>query len=292
MDLFEEAAPGTVAEAFKKLLTEKHLYQYVEVDTAFVVEGAALLHREWIQSSALSSSQVPDKKKIEQDGMKILDRQWLPLDPAQFRLPPYSDSEIHFELPTIHTFCPTCEKVWPFNPVYDGISRAGHENTTSQWFFLGYQCQSCKGPAIRFLVRRDGLRLRLAGRDPIEVVPVPGFLPKAHSKYYGTAIVAHHAGQTLAGLFLLRVFIEQFWRSRPEIQELLKQDPRTSGEKQGEIYQATLPVDFRSRFPSLSDIYGSLSAVMHSADDSAELFSDSRRKIEEHFDAKRVFKIT
>ena len=33
MQAFDEAAPGPVLEAFKKLLTEKHLYQYVEVDT-------------------------------------------------------------------------------------------------------------------------------------------------------------------------------------------------------------------------------------------------------------------
>ena len=33
MQAFDETAPGPVSEAFKKLLTEKHLYQYVEVDT-------------------------------------------------------------------------------------------------------------------------------------------------------------------------------------------------------------------------------------------------------------------
>jgi hypothetical protein len=33
MQAFDETAPGPVSEAFKKLLTEKHLCQYVEVDT-------------------------------------------------------------------------------------------------------------------------------------------------------------------------------------------------------------------------------------------------------------------
>jgi hypothetical protein len=255
MHLFEKGAPGAVAAAFKKLLTEKHLYQYVEVDTDFVAKGAAMLEEDYAQSMGPTTSHVPSVEEIQEEVMGVLDRRWVPLDPTQLMEPPYSDKQIHFGLPTIHTFCQTCDKLWPFNPVYDGVAYAAYEDSTYQWFFLGYQCQSCKGPPMRFLVRRDGLKLRLSGRDPIEVVPVPVFLPKAHSKYYSTAIIAHHAGQTLAGLFLLRVLIEQFWRSLPAMQDLLKQDPRATGERQGEVYQATLPVDFRSRFPSLSDVY-------------------------------------
>ena len=141
-------------------------------------------------------------------------------------------------------------------------------------------------------MRREGLKIRLSGRDPIEVVSLPEFLPKAQSKYYSNARIAHHAGQTLAGLFLLRVFIEQFWRSLPVMQALLKQDSRTPGEKQGEAYQGTLPKDFRSRFSSLSEVYSNLSAGMHSAEATAELFDDACRKIEEHFDARRLYRIS
>jgi hypothetical protein len=292
MHAFEEATPAAVSDVFRRLLTEKHLYQCVEVDTGFVAKIAAVLYEDYIACSGPRTSSMPDLEDIQNEGMQVLDRQWLPLDPTLLAEPSCSDSEIRFTLPTIHTFCQECDERWPFNPVYEGMSCPGCEKTTDQWFFLAYQCQSCKSLAIRFLVRREGLKLKLSGRDPLEVVPLPKFLPKAHSKYYSNALIAHHAGQTLAGLFLLRVFIEQFWRSLPAAEALLKQDPRATGEKQGEAYQGTLSVDFRSRFPSLSEVYGRLSAAMHSAEVTADLFDDSCRKIEEHFDARRVYKIS
>jgi hypothetical protein len=161
-----------------------------------------------------------------------------------------------------------------------------------QWFFLAYQCQQCKGLPVHFLVARKGLKLTLAGRGPIEVLPTPKVLPKHHAKYFSDAIVAHHAGQTLAGLFLLRVFIEQCWHTTPAVQELLNNDPRAPGERQGDTYQATLPSDFKARFPSLKDIYSRLSEAIHAADANASLFEEASAKIVEHFEARRLFKIT
>jgi hypothetical protein len=99
-------------------------------------------------------------------------------------------------------------------------------------------------------MRREALKLRLAGRDPIEILPTPKVLPKAPSKYYSDAIIAHHAGQTLAGLFLLRVFVEQYWRTVPAVQALLTEEPRATGERQGDAYQSSLPTDFKNRFLS------------------------------------------
>jgi hypothetical protein len=144
---------------------------------------------------------------------------------------------------------------------------------------------------VYFLVRREDLKLRLCGRDPIEAVPPPKVLPGSHSKFYSDAQIAHHAGQTLAGIFLLRTFIEQFWRSVPEVQELIKQQARATGDEQATAYQAMLPPDFKSRFPSLSDVYGQLSTAMHEAKADAALFEDCCAKIVEHFEARRLFKI-
>jgi hypothetical protein len=56
-------------------------------------------------------------------------------------------------------------------------------------------------------------------------------------------------------------------------------------------YQNTLPPDFKNRFPSLSDIYGKLSAAMHQADANGGWFEESCQKVEEHFDARRLFKM-
>ena len=161
----------------------------------------------------------------------------------------------------------------------------------SQWYFFGYQCQQCKGPAVRFMVRREGLKLRLVGRDPIEAVPAPSVLPKATRKFFGDAQIAYHAGQTLAGVFLLRTFIEQFWRSLPQVQSLIQQQPRATGDEQGATYQATLPEEVKRNFPSLSAIYGRLSAAMHEGNGDGALFEASCAEIVEHFEARKLFKV-
>jgi len=95
--------------------------------------------------------------------------------------------------------------------------------------------------------------------------------------------------QTLAGLFLLRVFIEQFWKTVPAVRELILKQSKATGDEQGDAYQSTLPQDFKSRFPSLKEVYGKLSAAIHLADENAALFDDSCSKIEKHFEARRLF---
>ena len=68
--------------------------------------------------------------------------------------------------------------------------------------------------------------------------------------------------------------------------------PKATGDEQGDAYQSTLPQDFKSRFPSLKDVYGKLSAAIHSADENAALFDDSCSKVKKHFEARRLFEIT
>src|SRR4030042_4379170 len=132
------------------------------------------------------------------------------------------------------------------------------------------------------MIRRKGLKLNLEGRSPIEHVAVPKVIPKKQDKYYSDAIIAHNSGQTLAGLFLLRTFIEQYIRnlynrSELPVDQLIEQ------------YMASLPTDFKSRFPSLQDMYSQLSEAIHMATASEELFASTVEKINRHFDAKRLF---
>jgi hypothetical protein len=124
-----------------------------------------------------------------------------------------------------------------------------------------------------------------------EVLPTPKVLPKPRGRFYGNALIAYHAGQTLAAIFTLRTFIEQFWRSLPQVQALIKQQPRATGDEQGQEYQATLPDDFKNRFPSLPEIYGKLSAAMHEANPDGGLFEDSCNELIEHFEARKLFKL-
>jgi hypothetical protein len=103
--------------------------------------------------------------------------------------------------------------------------------------------------------------------------------------------MAHNAGQTLAGIFLLRVFIEQFWRAHPAVQAELVKAPHLRGDEMADVYAATLPEDFRARFPRLKDCYDSVSGAMHTANASTEVFEKCSTDLVEHFEARRLFKI-
>jgi hypothetical protein len=294
MDKMQQEMRQAVANAFQQLLSEKHLYQYVEVDTSLISTVAKTIHS-GMRPAILSTGRMIKRSTLEDAEAYCRGKTtviWHPSGVITNGIPGFDAGfdPLEFELPTINTFCNVCQQRPPFNPVPESsfwVCGAGQD----EFFYLGYRCQQCKGQPIRFLVRREGLKLRLAGRYPLEVLPTPKVLPKGVSKYFGNALIAHHAGQTLAGLFLLRVFIEQFWRTVPAVQKLIAEKPRANGDEQGDAYQSVLPLDFKSRFPSLKDVYGNLSAAIHAADENAVLFDDSCAKIVEHFEARRLYKI-
>jgi hypothetical protein len=288
---------SAIEECFRTLLSHKHLYQSVELDLSFIQKVSKEIIKEVDRSpplaAMLSGTKIPTMSDVQHAGNHEVKRPWEPNNTTLPGARPVGDPYVTFHLPTIHCLCSHCDVMWPFNPAYEGTTTVTDEgNPSNQWFFLGYQCQSCKSVPIRFLVRREGIKLRLSGRDPIETYPVPKFLPKSIRKFYGNAQIAHNAGQTLAGLFLLRVFIEQFWRTEiTEVKKLLADNPRATGEMLGQAYNSSLPVEFKERFPSLAQIYGKLSEAIHSADDNAELFQDSCAKVVKHFDARRLFEL-
>ena len=47
----------------------------------------------------------------------------------------------------------------------------------------------------------------------------------------------------------------------------------------------------RQKFPSLLKIYNKLSQAIHEADDSDAIFDNAKTDIEEHFDAKRLYRV-
>jgi hypothetical protein len=54
---------------------------------------------------------------------------------------------------------------------------------------------------------------------------------------------------------------------------------------------STLPTDFKTRFPSMRNLYGELSIDIHNATGSAALFEKARGQIIEHFDVRRMFRL-
>jgi hypothetical protein len=216
MNIYHQRATEIIRGAFKQLLCEKHLYQNIALELTMFQKDA-----EERQIKGHPGMPAPPVTHLVEVGKQILERTWIPqnalLTPPQ-SAGPEGPQFIIFEVPSINTFCSHCEGAWPFNPTQNIVAIGEGQN---QCFLFEYECQQCKIESVRFQIHRGGLKIRLTGRDPIEVLPTPKELPKAMSKYFSGAHIAHNAGQTLAGIFLLRTFIEQFWRSLPSVQGLI-----------------------------------------------------------------------
>jgi len=276
-DRIQGELPSLISYAFRQLLENKHLYQKIEID----VSGLML------EASALSKSTHHRDKSFADECFEILDWRWhIANKPTEQTNG--TGNEILFYLPTIKIYCLSCDRIEAFNansPKNHAIlNHLISRNKWQQIFALEYECQSCKGLPTIFMVRRNELKLFLEGRSPIEHVEVPKVIPKEQRKYYSGAIIAHNSGQTLAGLFLLRTFVEQYLRSVSPNPELLVDDLV-------EGYMGQLPLDFKGKFPSLGKIYSELSGAIHKAEASVDLFDKTKNNLIKHFDAKRIFEI-
>lgn len=209
---------------------------------------------------------------------------------------PSEDDDTYFAfnivMPTIKIYCAQCRNVEAYN--FIGLYEVLHnqlsilENQPDQVFVFNYLCQSCKGTPEIFMVRKHELKLSITGRTPMEQVITPHFLPKGKKDYYSDALIAYNAGQFLPGVFMLRTFIEQYLRSQSATPNADKMDILFAE------YGEKLPQDFKNRFPSLKDVYDSLSTIIHMGDRSERadaVFQKSKQDIEKHFNAKHIFEI-
>lgn len=274
-----------VADALRELLEHKHLYQSVQVKlgtiTRFEIankapkerassvleQGTALQNGPWV---IFGSQSVDYSGRGMPAGVKIVET-------------------LQVAAPNLKLYCAAapCQRVEPFHATecIDILSREREEaQPTRQILALRYVCQSCQGEPTVFLVRREGLKLTLAGRSPIEHVDVPRVIPRQIEHFYSGAVVAHQCGQTLAGNFLLRTLVEQWVRSFPDAADM-------RADAALEWYYNYLPDDFRQRFPSLREIYEKLSADVHAAQGDASVFTDAAARIVKHFDAWRLFEL-
>lgn len=273
------AAARNVHLTLRSLLETKHLYQSVEVETP----PALVL---------LKKKANPDRTELVlmQAAEKVWDGEWYVIDPSGGSYT-FGENSCNFHVPDIKIFCTICDRVEPFAPVAASdyfaprppVKRLVDYKLTGgivQDFVLSYLCQSCKKVPETFLVRRVGAKLTICGRAPIEHVDVPKYIPAVAKKYISQAIVTHQAGFTLAGLFLLRTFIEQWIRSFGARHQ--------KADQALDWYMSTLPEDFKSWVPSLRDTYGQLSEAIHAGNASTLLFDKAMSDIQKHFDARRL----
>jgi hypothetical protein len=270
-----------IETAFAELLQSKHLYQSVQVD--FSTTGV----------KRIEEAAGNQKLVLLQEWSSLHSSNWIPRDPQEPPSPipfPLSDN-LDFRPPDIKTFCSNCNRIEAFNlaSVENFLARGGAVNVdlhnrygiVVQVFVLSYVCQSCKSVPDVFVVRREGPKLTLSGRTPIEHVDVPKVIPKSVATFYSGAIVAHQSGQTLAGIFLLRTLLEQY--------AYTKSTNPQSADDAIDQYMNGLPADFKARFPSFRDLYSALSVDIHTAKGSPSTFDDSISKIIKHFEARRLY---
>ena len=281
---FDTLLAENVTTALRILLESKHLYQSERVEVPTLIEKVTM---------------NAEEKRVLRD---FADRSWIVsygMVYAGRGMPSIKTDQSELEVSPLYIspprrarlYCRDCNRLEPFHP--SNAKEIGTPSATTQItrqrvliqnYELSYACQGCCGIPEVFLVRREGYKLSLCGRSPIEHIDVPGVIPKDIRKFYSDSVVAFQSGQVLAANFLLRVMIEQWViRNIPQ--------PMEAADKNLEAYVATLPEGFRSTIPTLRDQYGKLSTDIHSATGSSELFESSQADVIRHFEARRLWEL-
>ena len=202
-------------------------------------------------------------------------------------------------LRNVKLFCKVCDSAEAYSLLWFCDATAETLNTRTanpllelplrnwfQVFVLLYQCQICKSDPVSFIVRRENWHLILEGRSPIEEVEVPKEIPKIEAHLYKDSVIAMQTGKYLAAILYLRVFIEQFGRRQTGI----------SGRENGEVildaYAKQIPEGQRGQMPSLKAQYDRLSEAIHLANEDKELYEECRTAVNEHFELRRLFKLS
>jgi len=286
LDRFRLEFQASATARLKELFETKHLYQPVRIEYDSLIERC---------KSAVANYDI-NREIFVSYSYQLLNENWGVIDNAD-RLIGQTEAgskkaRIRIKVPDVKLYCNKCDRSEAFNSISaseftcEGSQRETFQESqqTVQVFVLSFLCQSCKSVPEVFLIRRTGNKLTLSGRAPIETVDVPSVIPKEVRRFYSDGVVAHQSGQTLAAVFLIRTLIEQWARTQID-------NPPNQADQVLDAYMASLPEDFRQRFPSMRTLYGELSAHVHAAKGSPDLFVRAVSQIVEHFDARRLYKI-
>jgi len=285
-------------EALKTLLSEKHLYQNVSLDFSKADEAGQQRHMESARRSAQpgSSHYTRPVEEFQKEARNpLVQMRWdfdiLGNQAVSPVLRGMVERKIVVQMPPIRTFCSgACQTREPFNPK-SVTNWCGDGEESDQRIFASYQCQGCHAHSVLFCIRRRGAKLTLTGRDPIEHLPAPKVIPKFLANHYTDALLASNCGKPLGGVFHLRVLIEQYWKGLPSVKKAIAGKAKPTGEELGDAYKATLPEDFRRRFPNLLETYNEVSEAIHTATADGDLFEKCRKQIEKHFTGRSVFEL-
>jgi len=278
-----------IEEKFTSLLETKHLYQKVTIDGEKII-------------AALRAQVIPSYHSGFDEMIRNVPQ--MPFTPALNigRVMPQDalgQVPLVLLLKNVTMFCqqPQCDRKEAFRPIWSmDLTQQLRPLTPAQVrrlplpgdfqiFLLAYQCQHCEGKPETLIVRRGGWQLSLDGRSPMASVEVAQYIPKKEAHLFRDAIIANGAGKTLAGLFYLRTFIEQFGRRITGIAD------KQTGDQILSEYAKTIPLNLRDSMPSLAEWYEKLSAAIHTANPDEELFRSAQEKIEKHFEIRKAMSI-
>jgi hypothetical protein len=287
--LLTDSVNRAFANALKTLLESRHLYQSVAIDFPGICGPIA-------KQILLDD----DSSRFRSYAEALPYADFAPSEQPLFKTvrPGTTISLPTLLLQNMKLFCSSCGHRETFSPTVQmnstreivmrhksGDARTALHPPCFQLFALLYQCETCRNVPVSFLLKRQIWKLTIEGRSPFEEVEIPGFIPKTEQWLFKGAIVAHQTGNTLAGLFYLRSFIEQFARRQTGI------EGKQTGEAIMEAYQLLIPAAQRDHMPSLRSWYEKLSAPIHTANPDVALFDEAHVAIVEHFDFRRLHKI-
>lgn len=300
-------AKEKVCCAIKELLETKHLYQNITINLSDIFESI-----KQVKDDPASTYPIPTqvmrartneiRKNLHESANHILNALWIietetcAIKQAAVFQPSSgivdtSKTKSRVCLPPIQIAYCNCNAILPahnsgFKGLLPNLSPCDIQDdpVPIQILFFPYQCQSCRGEPVIFVVRREGAKLQLVGRSQFEKIVKPDYIPKTEGIYYDYAVIAFNCGHILAGLFYLRVMIEQYLR------RILKNKEKISGDELCDKYALLLADDYpKERCPSMKTIYEELSLKIHAADSDANQFEKSKKDIEKHFDVLRIF---
>jgi hypothetical protein len=289
------------SDALRELLQEKNLCQSVSINLNFIKTWA--FERDEGRDRELYQMRADRSLNPEMDlnfGAQILNASWYPEGCAYSGEPhliPGSRTQhaqaFSFSLPQLKMTCTECQERALFKADLPRCRFVpGKDASDEQSLLLSYECQVCRTRRVRFFVSRKGDRMQLSGRDALVILSVPRSVPSAVVHYFSDAQIAHRSGQNLAAFLLLREFIEQFWRSLPEMQEALSWSSQMTAAEVGECYSAQLPLDFKAEYPSLTDCYNWLTNSILDPSMHRDRFEYCLRDIIEHLDGRRFRRLT
>lgn len=269
---------GWFSQAIKFLLENRHLYQSVNIQTLYESMVKNAVRYDWsdmakmcvvfgAEVDPLFRVELPDTLQLVCSN-KICTKLMHPHNLALCVLEKHGEAHGR----DFQVYSRT------LNAGYRYFFKSNNDSAVVQQFTIQYQCQSCKGEPLTFMIRRDGLKLQLVGRSSIEPCVLPEGFPSEENTLFSDAICASQTGSTLAGICLLRIAIEQY------VRRAVKDFKGRDLELIFDGYKSTLPDEYPISCAGLLRIaYDKLSECIHAAKPDGTCFNECLSDLSKHF---------